>query len=171
MRVLIPNHENYNALLFQPQGDIEADTNGVRNTDQALAREQYATFLADAIADQVDLAITPEYSMPWKVFEECLRTGVVPPPGALWVLGCESLTLDQLGVFRGSVSGIATVLYENLAPQPGRFLDPVLYVFSSRPLQGGDTLQLVIVVQLKMALSPVTQKETRSIVVVFQIKM
>ena len=39
---------------------------------------------------------------------------------------------------------------------------------------GGDKIKgapLVIVVQLKMALSPVTQKETRSIVVVFQIKM
>ncbi len=149
LRVLNPNHENYTALLLQPQGEIEADANGVRNADQELARKQYSAFLADAVAEQAAIAITPEYSMPWQVFEDSLRNGVVPAPGSLWVVGCESVTLEQLGAFRDRVSDIATVLYETLAPQPGRFLDPVVYVFSSRPAQGGDNLQLVIVVQFK----------------------
>ena len=34
LRVLNPNHENYTALLLQPEGDIEADANGVRNADK-----------------------------------------------------------------------------------------------------------------------------------------
>ena len=64
LRVLNPNHENYTALLLQPEGDIEADTNGVRNADQDLARRQYSAFLAQAVAEQSAVAITPEYSPP-----------------------------------------------------------------------------------------------------------
>lgn len=149
LRVLKPNNENYTALLLQPQGDIDADTNGVHNRDRELAKKQFSAFLQDAILDQADLAITPEYSMPWQVIETSLRTGVVPVPSALWVLGCESITRDQLGEFRDSVADVATVLYENLDSEPGRFLDPVLYIFSSRPMRGDDNLRLVIVVQFK----------------------
>jgi hypothetical protein len=47
------------------------------------------------------------------------------------------------------VSDIATVLYEPLDTQPGRFLDPVIYVFSSRSSAGGDNLQRMMVVQFK----------------------
>jgi len=120
LRVLTPNVENYTALLFQPQGDIEADTNGVRNADQALASQQHAAFLADAVAQQVAIAITPEYSTPWQVLESCLRAGTVPADNALWVVGCESITLDGLAAFRDRLADIATVLFEQLAPQPGR---------------------------------------------------
>ncbi len=128
--VLNPNHENYTAFLLQPQGDIEADTNGVRNADPELARQQHAAFLADAVTERSAIAISPEYSMPWQVLEERLRAGVVPAAGAVWVLGAESITLEQLGAFRDRMSDLGTVLYEQLEPQPGRFLDPVVYVFS-----------------------------------------
>lgn len=149
LRVLNPNHENYTALLLQPEGEIEADNNGVRNADQDLVCRQYAGFLAQAVSEQSALAITPEYSMPWRVVEESLRAGTTPAEGALWVLGCESITIEQLNGFRDSVRDIATVLYEPLAPQPNRFLDPVLYVFASRPSHGSDNLHLVIIVQFK----------------------
>jgi hypothetical protein len=149
LRVLNPNHENYTALLLQPEGDIEADTNGVRNADQDLARRQYAAFLAQAVSEQSAVAITPEYSMPWRVVEESLTAGTAPAEGALWVLGCESITIEQLNAFRDRMADIASVLYEPLAAQAGRFLDPVLYVFPSRPAQGNGNLRLVIVVQFK----------------------
>jgi hypothetical protein len=149
LRVLNPNHDNYTALLLQPEGDIEADTNGVRNADQQLARRQYGAFLAQAVAEQSAVAITPEYSMPWQVIEESLREGTAPAEGALWILGCESITIEQLNAFRERMSDLAKVLYEPLTPQAGRFLDPVLYVFQSRPTQCGGNLRLVIVVQFK----------------------
>lgn len=149
LRVLNPNYENYTALLLQPEGDIEADTNGVRNADQELARRQYTAFLTQAVSEQSALAITPEYSMPWRVIEESLRAGIAPAEGDLWVLGCESITIELLNAFRTKVADMATVLYEPLAPQPGRFLDPVLYVFSSVPAQGGGNRRLVIIVQFK----------------------
>ncbi|MBS0196257.1 MAG: hypothetical protein JSR77_05815 [Planctomycetes bacterium] len=148
LRVLNPNHENYTAHLLQPAGDIEADTHGVRNADQDLAGRQYTAFLRQAVSEQSALAITPEYSMPWRVVEDSLRTGITPAEGALWVLGCESTTIEQLNAFRDRVADIASVLYEPLTPQLNRFLDPVLYVFPSRPQRGGS-LRLVIVVQFK----------------------
>jgi hypothetical protein len=147
--VLNPNHENYTALLFQPEGHIEADTMGVRNADQTLARRQYAAFLSQAVSEQSALVITPEYSMPWKVVEDSLRAGTAPAEGALWVLGCESTTIGELNAFRDRMTDIASVLYEPLPPQFGRFVDPVLYVFPSRHEQVNGNLRLVIVVQFK----------------------
>lgn len=149
LQVLSPNHENYTALILQPEGDIEADANGVRNADQRIAGQQYGAFLNDASIEQSALAIAPEYSMPWRVLQESVRAGVVPAEGSLWILGCESITLAELDVFRDGMADVATVLYEQLAQQPGRFLDPVVYVFSSRPLQANGNLRLVIVVQFK----------------------
>ncbi len=149
LHVLNPNHENYTALLFQPHGDIEADTNGVRNTDRSLAQKQHSAFLNDAAAEKIGVAVTPEYSTPWKTLEESLRNGVIPDAGSLWVIGCESITLEQLAAFRTSMSGVATVIYEQLAPVQGRFLDPVLYVFNTCPLNGNTIRSLVIVVQFK----------------------
>lgn len=149
LHVLNPNHENYTALLFQPQSDIEADTKGVRNADQSLAHKQHSAFLADAATEKVALVITPEYSTPWKALEESLRNGVAPEPGALWVIGCESITLAELAAFSTSMSCVATVIYEHLTPVQGRFLDPVLYLFNTHPLNGSTAPTLVIVVQFK----------------------
>lgn len=149
LRVLTPNHENYSALLLQPEGDIEADANGVRNADHTLAHNQHAAFLKQATNEQVELAITPEYSTPWSTIEESLRNGTIPTQGSLWVIGCESITLEELTAFKGLVSGTATVLYEHLAAQPGRFLDPVVYLFHAQPCQGDSTPQLLLVVQFK----------------------
>lgn len=151
LRVLNPNHENYTALLLQPQADIEADTRGVRNADQELARRQYTAFLRQATSEQSTVAITPEYSMPWSVIEDALRAGIAPAEGAVWILGCESITIQQLDLFRDRMADITSVLYEPLVPQIGRFLDPVLYVLLSRPAQGGGNPRLVIVVQFKMS--------------------
>jgi len=68
LRVLVPNRENDTALLLQPQGDIEADSDGVRNAVRDRAKRQFGAFVDDAIKLNVklnaDLAITPEYSMP-----------------------------------------------------------------------------------------------------------
>ena len=149
LRVLNPNFENYSALLLQPQGDIEADASGVRNANRDVAGKQYKSFLSDAANEQSALAITPEYSVPWQAIEESLKAGVLPAEGALWVLGCESIRLEQLAQFRDRMTDTLTVLYEPLDPQAGRFLDPVLYLFASRPINGNDNPRYIGVVQFK----------------------
>ena len=82
LHVLTPNHENYTALLLQPEGDIEADSGGVRNSNRSLATQQFTGFLQDAVAINADLVITPEYSVPWCVLETFVSAGTVPALGA-----------------------------------------------------------------------------------------
>src|SRR4051812_14457982 len=115
--VLNPNHENYSALLFQPEGDIEAATSGVRNANGELASRQYAAFLRQPVTQQSALVITPEYSPPGRVIEDSLRAGIAPAEGALWVLGCKSIPVAQLNASRDRASDITNVLYEPLVPQ------------------------------------------------------
>lgn len=149
LRALNPNKDNYSALLFQPLADIQADTSGVRHADATLANKQFTSFLEMAVSDQSELAITPEYSMPWAAFEAAILNGTVPASGSLWVLGCESTTLDNVAAFKDRVKSIATVIYEPLTPQPNRFLDPVVYVFSATTTGAAASARIVIVVQFK----------------------
>jgi hypothetical protein len=91
LNVLVPNEENYTALLMQPQGDIEISGAGVRNRDHTLADAQFGAFLRDARATDADLVVTPEYSMPWLTLSAALRAAITPSHGKLWAIGCESI--------------------------------------------------------------------------------
>ena len=93
---LIPNDQNYTAMLFQPQGDIEGDPSGVRNHNRDRAVAQFSRFLQEAVQRQAELAVTPEYSLPWDVLIGAIKSGATPGPGKLWVLGCESIKYAEL---------------------------------------------------------------------------
>jgi len=86
LNALIPNESNYTVLLMQPRGEIEVSAAGVRNRDRALAEGQFGRFLNDARETQADLAITPEYSMPWTTLVAAIKASVIPEQGKLWVL-------------------------------------------------------------------------------------
>jgi hypothetical protein len=96
LNVLVPNESNYKALLMQPHGVIEASAAGVHNRDRNLAHLQFGKFLDDARETQADLAVTPEYSMPWKTLVAAIKQGIVPAKGSFWALGCESITLCEI---------------------------------------------------------------------------
>ncbi len=83
LNALIPNENNYTVLLMQPHGEIEASTAGVRNRDRDLAQRQFGGFLNEACETQADLAITPEYSMPWTTLVDAIKAGAVPAEGKL----------------------------------------------------------------------------------------
>ena len=88
LRALIPNEDNYSVLLLQPQGRIEASAAGVQHQDRVRADKQFRSFLDDAYEANIDLAITPEYSMPWATLIKAVKDGHVPSQGALWAFGC-----------------------------------------------------------------------------------
>ena len=146
LNVLVPNESNYTVFLMQPLGQIEASTNGVRNRDRDLARKQYGRFLDDAYQSHADLVITPEYSMPWETLVNAVKSGIVPQPGKLWVIGCESIKYEELAALKQDISSYATMLYENLDVEPARFLDPLAYVFLA---PCNSILKVVILVQFK----------------------
>jgi hypothetical protein len=146
--VLVPDVNNYRAVLLQPQGNIEASAAGVRNRDRALACSQYKDFLREAIERGADLAITPEYSLPWEVLTEAVKAGLAPASGELWALGCESIRYAELQTLKAGLAGVAEVLFEPLKPDAARFIDPLAYVFRAPAAAGGGE-KLVVLVQFK----------------------
>ncbi len=149
LNLLLPNEDNYNVLLIQPNAQIEADTTGVRSRDKALADAQFGKFLAEAYETQPDLVVTPEYSMPWQTLVSALKAGKVPKTGKLWALGCESIKFDELKALKIRLAEIATVVFEPLTSQPGRFADPLVYVFLAAPKDGNGPAKTVLLVQFK----------------------
>jgi hypothetical protein len=149
LHVLIPNEDNYSVLLLQPKGLISADATGVHHADGISAAKQFRAFLDEARRTNAELAVTPEYSMPWATLLEQLKAGHGPRKGALWVLGCESVTYDELAAIKLGVAPQATLLYETLKPDAKRFVDPLAYVFVSPASNGTDPDKLVILVQFK----------------------
>jgi hypothetical protein len=148
LNALTPNAANYKAMLFQPRGEIEASVEGVRSKDRAFARKQFSKFLEKAHQQEADLAVTPEYSMPWEVLTASIKNGVRPGQGKLWVLGCESIKLQELNTLKAQLEPVAKVIFEPLAAVQNKFLDPLAYVFLA-PVAGGAEFQLFVLVQFK----------------------
>lgn len=149
LRALVPDQANYRALLLQPEGNITANAFGVRNNDEQLADQQYTGFLRTAVEVDADLVVTPEYSLPWRVLATLIEEGQSPSEGKLWALGCESITLDALSALAETLSDKATFIYESLAPDGNRFLNPLVYVFCTSTLADSDARRVVILVQFK----------------------
>jgi hypothetical protein len=73
LNVLVPNAQNYTALLMQPQGDIEISGAGVCNRDRELAQAQFDAFLRDARATDADLENTGKGNFdPHRPYQTCL---------------------------------------------------------------------------------------------------
>ena len=109
----------------------------------------YRAFLNDAVASQAQLAITPEYSVPWALIREIIQGTPRPPKGSLWALGCESITPSELDTLQIAVNGNAAVclIHESLEPQQRAqtaFVDPLVFVFWSVDTAGADVLCLLV---------------------------
>lgn len=147
---------NYHALLFQPAARIDASTKGVRNSDRALAQMQFEAFLRLASTTKTDMAVTPEYSMPWDVLFAALKAKIAPPKGSIWVLGCESITRAEILALQANQKDFVAVLFETLADEADKFLDPLVYVFEASSKDDGKPV-LVALVQFKT--SPMGDKK------------
>jgi hypothetical protein len=148
LNVLTPDVNNYSVLLLQPHGQIEASAAGVRNRDRALAEDQFGQFLRRAHELQVDLSITPEYSMPWDVLIGAIKAGTAPATGKIWALGCESIQYTRLKEIKQDLAERAIVVFEDLGDEPARFTDPLAYVFATERTDGTGA-RMVVLVQFK----------------------
>lgn len=149
LNALDANERNYKVLLMQPYGQIEATTAGVFNRNRVLARLQFGKFLKDAYDSQADLVVTPEYSMPWEILVQSIKTNIVPSQGRLWVLGCESIKYNDLESVKRDLAPYATMIYEPISADRERFTDPLAYVFYAPPVDGHGAAKLVLLVQFK----------------------
>jgi hypothetical protein len=132
---LEPRVDPYLAMLCQPDGTIEATPQRIGNLDSQASSSMYLQFLTRAAQLQADLALTPEYSVPWVVMNEVIAGQLLPPKGALWALGFESVTPTQLTQLRTSCEHAAQqtrLIHEEFDQHEiaqKSFIDPLVYVF------------------------------------------
>jgi hypothetical protein len=151
LALLQATHQSYRALLLQPSGPIYADTQRIGSLDLtgATARADALLTLAAQRGDQ--LVVTPEYFLPVTSLAKAAQGGPFPAEGALWVLGCESMTPARLASFKDDCAGHCDVIYEE-DPAPavqGNYFDPVAYFFMTR--DADKNFKRVVLFQFKTA--------------------
>lgn len=151
LALLQATHQSYRTLLLQPSGPIYADTHRIGPLNLAGAAAKADAFLALAGQRGDQLVVTPEYFLPVSSLAKAAQGGAFPAEGAIWVLGCESMTPEQLTSFKAACIGHCDVIYED-DPFPavqGNYFDPVAYCFVTR--DAGNNLKRVILFQFKTA--------------------
>lgn len=149
LKILQATEQSYRSLLFQPAGPIFADAARIGPLDLEGAEVKSRMLLNLASQQGHHLVVTPEYFTPLKVVIECIRGETFPAAGAIWVLGCESMTPAQLEEFKSATAGICEVFVErdDGASIQGTYFDPVVYLFQTSNLDG--VFQRVALVQFK----------------------
>jgi len=151
LEVLNPDAGFYEVLLLQVHGDIEANPKFIGNKDQLLSFKKFKYFLDLASQKNADLVVTPEYSCPWSVIDYILSKGIFPIEQKLWVLGCESISRDELKEFIITHNQVVWIYEEELVNGgggvTGNFFDPLLYIFITRDNQGDE--KIVVTLQFK----------------------
>ena len=151
LAALQATHQSYRALLLQPSGPIYADTQRIGHLDLTAAAARADAFLAMAAKRGDQLVVTPEYFLPVNSLAKAAKGVPFPAEGALWVLGCESMTPAQLDSFKADCAGHCDVIYEE-DPAPavqGNYFDPLAYCFVTRDAE--NTLKRVVLFQFKTA--------------------
>ncbi|PUE56477.1 hypothetical protein B9Z44_14625 [Limnohabitans curvus] len=151
LAMLQATHQSYRALLLQPSGPIFADTKRIGHLDLAAAAIRADSFLAMAAERGDQLVVTPEYFLPVSSLAKAAQGGPFPAEGAIWVLGCESMTPVQLASFKEECAGHCVVIYEE-DPTPavqGNYFDPVAYCFVTRAAD--KNFKRVVLFQFKTA--------------------
>lgn len=153
LNVLQADDSLYTVLALQPEGRIRITESSIGHEDSEGAKRKMLSLLQSVAAmdSQPDLVISPEYSIPWDALIESLEAGVVPQPGKLWVLGCESLPLGQLQKIRERLGSRVVVLDDDISPrQPTtqKYRNPLAYVFKTKS-QENTSEHLVLLVQYK----------------------
>lgn len=152
LAVLQPTHQSYRALILQPAGPIYADLTRIGPLDVAVAEQKSNNFLAIAAERGDQLVITPEYFLPIASLRKSVQGGPFAAPGALWVLGCESMTPMQLHQFQAECADYCceVIFEDDPAPQvQGNYFDPVAYCFVTQ--NAAKCYKKVIIFQFKTA--------------------
>lgn len=150
LRCLRQDHEVYKTMLMQLVGKIEYDNNGIKLSDKNLATAKFNLFIDKAIAENVDLAITPEYSCPWTSIESFISENKLPPENKIWILGCQSIKPKELKAHIDKNENVIWVYDKQLVEQninEEKFFDPVCIFFKTK--NANDEIKNVVIVQFK----------------------
>ena len=145
LEILEFNTDPYTALLYQHKGDFHLTPQKFGDRNQAEAHSRFIDFLKLAKAENVSLALTPEYSCPWSVINEMLSDDELCPENRkLFALGCESIQRHELDKLKTdfAAEGIKIYFDENVLNANGNFFDPLCYFFKNQNI-------LYLIIQFK----------------------
>lgn len=148
LEALNPAREPYRTILLQPNGMVEANDVRVGHADPVLGHALCSGFLSSAVQSHSDLAVAPEYCVPWSVIQEIVAGKYRPPQGAIWVLGCESISPAKFQALAQhyNAAGDCVFHHEPLDARQAaqrRYVDPLLYVFWAQNQDGQPVLFLL----------------------------
>lgn len=148
LEALNPAREPYRAILLQPTGLVEANDVRIGHADPAQGHAICSGFLSSAEQSQSDLAVAPEYCVPWSVVREIVSGQYRPPQGAIWVLGCESISPADFQALaqQYNAAGDCVFHHEPLDARQAaqrRYVDPLVYVFWAKNQEGQPVLFLL----------------------------
>lgn len=148
LQALSTAREPYRTVLLQPTGVIEANEARVGHADVAHGHALCSGFISNAVQVHADLAVAPEYCVPWTVVDEIIAGRYRPPVGALWALGCESISPAEIQALaeRCNLGEQCAFHHEPLDPRQvaqKRYVDPLLYVFWAEDANGQTVLFLL----------------------------
>lgn len=146
LNVLTPDSKLYEVLAIQPAGEIKANTTFIGHTNRTVAESKFSEFLRLAFEKNCDLILSPEYSCPWGILEAAIAQHSLPKMGKMWILGCESITRDQLQQFIAKHQDIIWITGD-IPSGAGQFLDVLAYVTKAKSTAGN--VKDVITLQFK----------------------
>ncbi len=151
LEVLNQDANLYSILLFQLTDAIEYTDRFIRIANRELAEEKFNQFFKIAIEENVELAVTPEYSCPWSVIKGLKNGNRLPQESNVWIVGCESIQAQELLTIVNTQNELVWIFDEELVLQNmgnNRFFDPVCYLFKTRSQESND-VRTVVLVQFK----------------------
>jgi hypothetical protein len=151
INALHPDDKAYTILLNQHKGKLTATNKFIGNSDDTLdlSVDKFLDFAKVVFKKGYDLAISPEYSCPWKALNSIIASKTLPSPGKLWILGMESITPKELIDFINAHGNTNWIYDSDLVKGDHQkiFLDPVCLFFKALN-QGGQEVD-VCVLQFK----------------------
>lgn len=135
LSALAPDDNAYSVLLNQHKGEATATADFIGNTPetQKTAIEKCVSFSKVALESSYDLAVSPEYSTPWKAISTIMDAQILPKKGQLWIFGAESIKPKELREFIESKTGVHWIYDKELVDQKNDkiFFDSVCYFFKA----------------------------------------
>lgn len=135
LNLLIPDAKLYEVLAIQPGGGVELRDDFVGHADRELAIKKFDSYFGLATEKKCDLVLSPEYSCPWEALGKAIASKNLPKQGKLWILGCESITPEELPKFTSKFSNMIWI-HEPIPKTAGRFLNVLCYLFKSELKSG-----------------------------------
>lgn len=133
---------DFRFMRMQPKGHLTADSlTGVKSSDPSHL-DKCREALSIAHTENVDLFMTPEYSIPIILIKEIINNQrLQPPPKKLWCLCCEGITYEEFNENLNQWSDYVYLGKRSLDDITiNSFVGVMLYIFQS---QEGDKICIV----------------------------